>query len=77
MKTIHLIVLIVGTALLTACTDRQAAEEKARQDAEAKARADAERKEMDALPKTFKPRYNKRLDDTDPKPEASPKPANP
>ncbi len=46
------------------CSDRKAAEEKARQDAEAQARADAARKEMQVLPQTFKPRYNQRLDAT-------------
>lgn len=63
--------LIVGLAItvcaLTACTDRVAQQESTRQKSEAKARAEASRKEMEKLPETFKPRYNKKLT-----PEAAP-----
>jgi hypothetical protein len=77
MKTNLLSITIVAAMLLVSCSDRKAAEEKARQDAEAKARADAERKEMQALPQTFKPVYfNKRLDATDQTGATTTAPAN-
>lgn len=51
------------------CTDKKAAGAKARQDAEAKARADAARKEMETLPKAFRPNYyGKRLQPETPQP---------
>lgn len=61
MKIASLAVLF-AVLFLAGCTDKKAAEDKARQEAEAKARADAAKKEMQTLPETFKPRYNKRLD---------------
>jgi len=62
-------VVLLAVISLTGCTDKKAAEDKARQEAEARARADAVKKEMEALPEAFKPRYNKRLDQDPPKPE--------
>lgn len=68
MKTIRLLVLLLTVAMLTACTDKKAEEEKARRDADAKARADAARKEMETLPPVFRSRYDgKRLQPEAPK----------
>lgn len=44
------------------CAKDNSAELKAKADTESKARAEAARKEMEALPKAFRPRYNKRLE---------------
>lgn len=45
------------------CTDREAEARRAKEEADAKARAETARKEMDALPKTFKSRdYFKKND---------------
>ncbi len=59
--------LTIVACALTGCTDRKAQQENVRQEREAKARAEASRKEMEKLPETFKPRYNKKLT-----PEAAP-----
>lgn len=73
MKITSYIVLFAVISL-TGCADKKAAEDKARQEAEAKARADAAKKEMQALPEAFKPRYNKRLDQNPPKTEPDKQP---
>lgn len=73
MKITSYIVLLT-VVFLTGCTDKKAAEDKARQEAEAKARADAAKKEMQTLPEAFKPRYNKRLDQSPPKTEPDKQP---
>ncbi|MEO6750788.1 MAG: hypothetical protein ABIZ04_02505 [Opitutus sp.] len=62
-------IVLLAVVSLTGCTDKKAAEDKARQEAEAKVRADAAKKEMQTLPEAFQPRYNKRLDQTPPKTE--------
>lgn len=67
MKMIYPTILFLVLSLLVGCADKKAEEEKARQEAEAKARADAARKEMRAMPETFKPRYNKKLEPADAK----------
>lgn len=73
MKAITLIVLPLVAASFSGCTDPKAAEEKARADADAKARAEAARKEMETVPKVFRPQYhNKRLE---PDPKTQPTPA--
>jgi hypothetical protein len=63
MKTVPYILFII-TALVSGCTDQKAQKDKARQDADAKARAEAAKKEMQTLPEAFKPRYNRKLDQT-------------
>jgi len=60
-------VVLFAVISLAGCTDKKAAEDKARQEAEAKARAEAAKKEMQTLPEAYKPRYNKRLDENPPK----------
>ncbi len=63
MKTIPPLVLMLCAAAIAGCADRKAAEEKAREEAAAKARADAARKEMQTVPKVFRPQYyNTRLE---------------
>lgn len=56
MKTRLFVGLSLVVLLASGCTDREAEARRAREDAEAKARAEAARKEMEALPKTFKSR---------------------
>jgi len=73
MKTTPLI-LLVALISFVGCTDNKVAEKKDRSEADAKARADAAKKEMQTLPEAFKPRYNKRLDQTPPKTEADKQP---
>jgi hypothetical protein len=58
MKTIYLLTSLLFITAFIGCADKKAAEEKARQDAEAKARAESARKEMETLPKVFRPRYD-------------------
>lgn len=53
MKPTTSLILIALLAATVGCSDKKAAEEKAKQDAEAKARADAAKNEMKTLPKTF------------------------
>ena len=47
------------------CTDREAEARRAKEEADAKVRAEAARKEMDALPKTFKSRDYFKKNDSD------------
>lgn len=65
--------------LATGCTDREAEARRARDEAEAKARAEAARKEMEAMPATFKSRdyfkKNEPAKQPEPPPEA-PKPSS-
>ncbi len=56
MKTTLKIGAFAAVILVVGCADREAEARKAREDAEAKARAETARKEMEALPKTFKSR---------------------
>lgn len=70
----RLYILFITTLLATGCTERNQQEIKAKQDADAKARAAAEKKEMQALPQAFKPRYNRKLDQPEPKSEPAPPP---
>lgn len=73
-----LIAVAIGLCALTACTDRKAEQQKAADEAAAKARAENARKEMEKLPETFKPRYNKKLEPEAPKaPEVQDKAASP
>ena len=58
---------LVGVCALTACTDHKAEQQRAADEAAAKARAENARKEMEKLPETFKPRYNKKLEPETPK----------
>ena len=75
MKTRLLLGLSLVVLLATGCTDREAEARRAREDAEAKARAEAARKEMEALPKTFKSRdYFKKIE---PEKKSEPAPAAP
>lgn len=67
-------VVLFAVISLTGCTDKKAAEDKARQEAEANARAEAAKKEMQTVPEAFKPRYNKRLDQNPPKTEPDKQP---
>ena len=60
-------VVLFAVIGLAGCTDKKAAEDNVRQEAEAKARAEAAKKEMRTAPEAFKPRYNKRLDQSPPK----------
>lgn len=69
------IILIFLALIVSGCSDKTAMETKAREDADAKARADAAKKEMKALPDTFKPRYNQKLDQPDSKSTATTPPA--
>ena len=73
MKVTSYVALFV-VVCLSGCTDKKLAEDNARQEVEAKARAEAAKKEMQTLPETFKPRYNKRLDQNPPKPEPDKQP---
>lgn len=73
MKTFCPTILLVISISLAGCTDREAAAKKAQEDAAAKARAEAARKEMETVPKVFRPQYhNKRLE-----PEKAPSQAAP
>jgi hypothetical protein len=75
MKTNYPLMLLVITALVTGCADQKAAERKVREDAAAKARAEAARKEMEAVPKVFRPQYhNKRLEPETPPAVPAPTP---
>ncbi len=68
-----ILVLAVAATIVAGCADRKTAEQKAREEIEAKARAEAARKEMETVPKVFRPQYhNKRLD---PEPKSPPPPA--
>lgn len=69
---ISLYILFTITLLASGCTDGNEKEAKAKQEADAKARADAAKKEMQTLPQAFKPRYNQKLDQTEPKKEPLP-----
>lgn len=61
MNTTFPIVLIVA-ALTAGCADKNAGEAMASEEAAAKARAKAGRKEMETVPKVFRPQYhNNRL----------------
>lgn len=67
MKTIYPVMLVFVATLLAGCVDKEAAERKAREEAAAKARAEAARKEMETVPKVFRPQYhNKRLEPESP-----------
>ncbi len=77
MKTINPFIFTIFFVLASGCTDKAKEAEKAKQDADAKARADAAKKEMQTLPQTFKPRYNKKLDSTDQKAGTETPPADP
>lgn len=73
MKTNCPLMLVLAATLVAGCTDQRAAEQKAREDAAAKARAEAARKEMETVPKVFRPQYhNKRLE---PDPKSTTQPA--
>lgn len=78
MKTTLKIGAFATVLLVVGCADREAEPRRAREDAEAKARAEAARKEMDALPKTFKSRdifkKNEPTEKSVPAPEESKKP---
>jgi hypothetical protein len=65
--TRKLTAIAIGVCGLTACTDRRAEQQRAADEAAAKARAENARKEMEKLPETFKPRYNKKLEPEAPK----------
>lgn len=65
--TRNLIAIVIGVYALTGCTDRRAEQQRAADEAAAKARAENARKEMEKLPETFKPRYNKKLEPDAPK----------
>lgn len=78
MKTRLFVGLSLLVLLASGCTDREAEARRAREDAEAKARAEAARKEMEALPKTFKSRDYLKKNEPEKKSEsapAAPKPA--
>lgn len=77
MKKSYLLVLILLTALFAGCTDQKAVEQKARDDAAAKARAEAARKEMETVPKVFRPQYHNKKLDPDSKSTAPTAPAEP
>ena len=75
MKTIYPVILLLVAVFLAACVDKDAAARKAKEDAAAKARAEAARKEMETVPKVFRPQYhNKRLE-PEPLPGAEKTPA--
>lgn len=57
------------------CTDREAEARRAKEEADARARAETARKEMDALPKTFKSRDYFKKNESDNK--TSPSSENP
>jgi hypothetical protein len=63
--------------LVTGCTDREAEARRAREEAEAKARAEAVRKEMDAVPATFKSRDYFKKNEPAKKPEQPPEAPKP
>jgi hypothetical protein len=65
--TRNLIAIAIGVCALTACTDRKAEQQRAADEEATKARAENARKEMEKLPETFKPRYNKKLEPEAPK----------
>ena len=62
-----LVIVAVAVSFLAGCTDRKTEQQMTAADAAAKARADNARKEMEKLPATFKPRYNKKLEPDVPK----------
>jgi hypothetical protein len=63
MKPICPLMLALAATLIVGCADKKAAEQKSRDDAAAKAQAEAARKEMETVPKVFRPQYhNKRLE---------------
>lgn len=67
MKTIYPVVVLIISMFTAGCADKEQAEKKARDEAEAKARAEAARKEMQTVPKVFRPQYhNKRLESETP-----------
>jgi len=72
MKTRLLIGLALVVLLAFGCTDREAEARRVREDAEAKARAEAARKEMEALPKTFKSRDYFKKNEPEKKSEPAP-----
>ena len=73
MKTIRPIILLLIAASLAGCSDKKLAEKTAQEEAAAKARAEAARKEMETVPKVFRPQYhNKRLEPESP-PATQPK----
>lgn len=60
-------VLILGLATtIGGCGKNDASEKQVQVANDAKVRAEAARKEMDALPQAFHPRYNKRLEPESP-----------
>jgi len=59
----HIVLVALLCVFASGCSDKTAAETKTREEADAKARADAAKKEMKTLPETFKPRYNRKLDE--------------
>lgn len=73
MKTNRPVILALAiVGLLAGCAEKQAATKKAEEEAAAKARANAARKEMETVPKVFRPQYhNKRLE---PEPNAATQP---
>lgn len=63
MKTISPYVLALVVTLVSGCADKKIAEQKARDEAAAKMQAEAARKEMETVPKVFRPQYhNKKLE---------------
>lgn len=62
-----IIVAAVGVSCLTGCTDRKTEQLTAADNAASTARAENARKEMEKLPETFKPRYNKKIEPEVPK----------
>lgn len=69
----YLLLSLSLAVLFSGCSDRAAEARREREAAESKARAEAARKEMDALPKAFRPRdYFKKNEPEQPAPQTPP-----
>ena len=77
MKTRLFIGLSFMVLLASGCRDREAEARRAKEDADAKARAEAARKEMEALPKTFKSRDYFKKNEPEKKPDPAPTESRP
>ena len=70
MKKYLIIGISIAVLVASGCRDREEEIRKAKEDTDAKTRAETARKEMDALPKTFKSRDYFKKNEPDKKPDA-------
>ena len=71
MKKCLIVGISIAVVLASGCRDREEEIRKGKEDADAKARAEAARKEMEALPKTFKSRDYLKKNEPDKKPDTT------